>query len=77
MSKPNDSQVRLGAETKARIAMLGLEQGRIARELNRSDAAVHRALKGERAVLLGRIMTWLRRYERRKKGTKSSRPLAA
>jgi hypothetical protein len=77
MSKPIESQVKLGAETKARLTVLGVEQTRLARELNRSDVAIHRALRGERAVLLGRIIRWIERYERRKQSTKQNRPVAA
>lgn len=77
MSKPIESQVKLGAETKARLSYLGVEQTRLARELRRSDAAIHRALKGERAVLLGRIIRWIERYERRKQSTKSEPAVAA
>ena len=77
MSKPIESQVKLGADTKARLAALGIEQTRLARELNRSDVAIHRALWGERAVLLGRIIRWTERYERRKQSTKSAQSVAA
>jgi hypothetical protein len=77
MSKPIESQVQLGSETKAKLAALGVEQTRLARELHRSDAAIHRALKGERAVLLGRIIRWIERYERRKQSTKSNQAVAA
>ncbi len=77
MSKPIESQVKLGADTKARLATLGIEQTRLARELNRSDVAIHRALRGERAVLLGRIIRWIERYERRKQSTKSTQSVAA
>jgi transposase-like protein len=77
MSRITESQAKLGAQTKERIVALGLEQGRIARELDRSDVAVHRALKGERKVLLDRIIRWLNRYENRKQSTKSKAPQAA
>jgi hypothetical protein len=47
---------------RVQLDALGIQQVRLARELNRTPGAICRAFRGERMTLLARIDKWLKRY---------------
>jgi transcriptional regulator with XRE-family HTH domain len=64
MKRPYQYQPSERQAIRARIEARGLTQERIAKELNRSQGAIARALRGERNTLLARIAKLLDRLDR-------------
>jgi transcriptional regulator with XRE-family HTH domain len=77
MNRPYQYQPSEREAIRQRIDALGLTQYQIADRLNRSQGAIARALRGDRMLLLARIVKLLDRLERRKQSTKSAQAVAA
>lgn len=62
---------------RERIKAHGLTYEQIAKKMNRKPGGIAQALVGNRMTLLGRIDRFLKKLDTLKKGTKSTRHMAA
>lgn len=77
MQLPYQYQPREIDAIRKRIEDRGISQASLAKQLNRSQGGIARALGGDRMTLLARIVKLLDRLDRQDKGKKFTRHVAA